>query len=75
VFSYIVVHHSVHPATDGLVPYNVAVVELDDCGGVVVTSNITDCTNDDLAVGMAVRLVWEQVDESLSLYRFSPATA
>ncbi len=75
VFSYIVVHHSVHPATDGLVPYNVAVVELDDCGGVVVTSNITDCPNDDLAVGMAVRLVWEQIDESLSLYRFSPSTA
>ena len=29
--------------------------------------------NDDLFAGMPVRLVWEQVDPSLSLYRFTPA--
>ncbi len=72
VFSYIVVHHSVHPATDTLVPYNVSVIALDDCGGVLVTSNVVDCANDDLYVGMPVRLVWDQVDPSLSLYRFTP---
>lgn len=73
IFSYTVVHHSVHPATEALVPYNVSVIELDDCGGVLVTSNVVDCTNDDLFAGMPVRLVWEQVDPSLSLYRFTPA--
>jgi len=72
VFSYIVVHHSVHPATADHVPYNVAVVQLDDCGGVFVTSNVIGCPNDGLRVGMRVRLVWEQVDASLSLYRFAP---
>jgi len=71
IFSYIVVHHSVHTATDAIVPYNVSVIELDDCGGVLVTSNVVDCSNDDLYVGMPVRLVWEQVDPSLSLYRFT----
>ncbi len=73
IFSYIVVHHSVHPATDAIVPYNVSVIELDDCGGVLVTSNVVDCSNDDLYVGMPVRVVWEQVDDSLSLYRFTRA--
>jgi uncharacterized OB-fold protein len=72
VFSYIVVHHSVHPATDELVPYNVAVVKLDDCGGMLVTSNVVDCANEDLYVGMPVRVVWERVAPSLSLYRFKP---
>ena len=72
IFSYIVVHHSVHSATDEVVPYNVSVVELDDCGSVLVTSNVVDCSNDDLHIGMPVRVVWEQVDDSLSLYRFTP---
>jgi uncharacterized OB-fold protein len=72
IFSYIVVHHSVYPATNAVVPYNVAVVELDDCGGVLVTSNVVGCPNDDLAVGMPLRLVWERVEESVWLYRFAP---
>jgi 3-oxo-4,17-pregnadiene-20-carboxyl-CoA hydratase alpha subunit len=72
VFSYIVVHHSVFPATNDVVPYNVSVIELDDCGGVLVTSNVVDCPNEALDVGTPVRLVWEQVDPSLSLYRFTP---
>jgi len=72
IFSFIVVHHSVFPATNDAVPYNVAVVELDDCGGVLVTSNVVDCPNDDLAVGMPVRLVWEPAREGLWLYRFAP---
>lgn len=72
IFSYIVVHHSVHPATESVVPYNVSVIELEDCGGVLVTSNVVDCANDDLYVGMPVRLVWEPVDQELSLYRFAP---
>jgi uncharacterized protein len=73
VFSYIVVHHSVYPATNAFVPYNVAVIQLDDCDGALVTSNVVDCPNDELSVGMPVRVVWEQVDDSLSLYRFTPS--
>jgi uncharacterized OB-fold protein len=73
IFSYIVVHRSVHPATDTLVPYNVVVIELDDCGSVRVTSNVVDCANEDLYVGMPVRLVWEQVDPTRALYRFTPS--
>ena len=72
VFSYTVVHHSVHPATDGSLPYNVAVIELDDCGHVFVTSNVVGCANDELRIGMPVRVVWDTVDDSFSLYRFAP---
>lgn len=72
IFSYTVAHHSVHPATQESVPYNVTVVELDDCGGVFVTSNVIRCSNDQLYIGMPVRLAWERVDPSLWLYRFEP---
>jgi uncharacterized OB-fold protein len=75
VFSFIVVHHSVFPATDAAVPFNVSVIQLDDCDGVLVTSNVVDCPNEDLSVGMPVRLAWERVDASLSLYRFRPERA
>jgi uncharacterized OB-fold protein len=75
VFSFIVVHHSVHPATNSSVPYNVAVIELDDCGGVLVTSNVIECENADVHVGMPVRITWEQVDSELSLYRFTPTAS
>ena len=72
IFSFIVVHHSVHPATDALVPYNVSVIQLDDCDGVLVTSNVVGCSNDDLHVDMPVKVTWEQVDPELWLYRFTP---
>jgi uncharacterized OB-fold protein len=72
VFSYIIVHHSVHAATDSVVPYNVAVIQLDDCGRVLVTSNVVGCSSEDLEVGMPVRVTWEEVSPSLSLYRFTP---
>jgi uncharacterized protein len=72
VFSYTIVHHSVHPSTHERVPYNVCVVELDDCGGVLVTSNVIGCADEDLRVGTPVELVWDRVTEDLWLYRFTP---
>lgn len=72
LFTYTVVHHSVHPATASSVPYNASVIELDDCGGVFVTSNVIGCANEDLRVGMPLRLVWEPVPPTLWLYRFTP---
>ena len=53
IFSYIVVHHPVHPATEPALPYNVSVIELEDCGGVHVTSNVVGCANEGPARGHA----------------------
>ena len=71
VFSYTIVHHSVHPASDERVPYNVSVIQLDDCGGVRVISNVVGCPNEEIAIGLPVRVTWEPVDPSLRLYRFT----
>lgn len=72
VFTYTIVHHSPHPVSRERLPYNVAVVELDDCDRVLLTSNVVSCPNDVLRVGLPVEVVWEDRSDGQSLYRFRP---
>ena len=71
VFTYTIVSHSVHAATKSTVPYNVVVVKLDDCGGMLVTSNVVDCQPEDVHVGMAVEVVFERADDEITIPRFT----
>ncbi len=70
VFTYTIVHHVSHPATRAAVPYNAVVVRLADCGGVKLVSNLVDCDNDDIHVGMLVELAWDDVTAEVTLPRF-----
>jgi uncharacterized OB-fold protein len=70
VYTYTIVTHSVHPATAGVVPYNVVVVQLDDCGGVLMPSNVLDCPPEDVHVGMAVEMAWERLSDEITFPRF-----
>jgi uncharacterized OB-fold protein len=60
----------VHPATKEAVPYNVVLVKLDDCGGVLVPGNLVDCPPEAVRVGMPVQVVFERVDDEISIPRF-----
>jgi uncharacterized OB-fold protein len=71
VYTYTIVTHPVHPATKAVVPYNVVVVKLDDCGGVLVPGNVVDCPPEDVHVGMAVEVVFERVDDEIAIPRFT----
>ncbi len=51
-------------------PYNAVIVQLRDCGGVRITSNLVDCSNDEVRIGMPVELVWEDVNDEVTLPRF-----
>lgn len=70
VYTYTIVTHPVHDATTAAVPYNVVVVELDDCGGVLVPSNVVDCAPEDVHVGMRVEVVFEPVTDEITIPRF-----
>jgi hypothetical protein len=70
VFTYTIVTHAAHAATAAAVPYNVVLVQLDDCGGVLVPSNVVDCPPDEVRVGMPVRVVFERVSEGVCIPRF-----
>lgn len=70
MFTYTFAHHCPHPVAKLRVPYNIVVVELEDCDNVLLTSNVIDCADEDLCVGLPVELVWEDRVDGRSLYRF-----
>ena len=72
VYTWTVVHRSVHPATEEAVPYNTVVVRLFDCGGAMITSNLLNVENDKIEAGMVVRVTWDDVSDECALARFEP---
>jgi uncharacterized OB-fold protein len=70
VFSWIVVHQSQHPAFNSDVPYNVAIIELEE--GPRLHTNIVDCANDRIYIGMPVEVTFERVSDDTALVKFRP---
>jgi len=50
------------------VPYAVVLVEMEE--GVRVVSNIVDVEPEDIFIGMPVEVVFDDIDEELTLYKF-----
>jgi uncharacterized OB-fold protein len=44
-------------------PFVVAIVELPEQAGLCLTTNVIDCPIQDVAIGMPVRVVFEQHDD------------
>jgi uncharacterized OB-fold protein len=74
VFTYTVIHHAADDSVAEAVPYNVVVVEFPDLAGVRLVSNVIDAAPDQLRVGMALRLVWEEGPNGQWLPRFARET-
>ena len=72
VSTFVVVRQPWFPAFAGDVPYNVAQVELEE--GPRLTSNLVGISNEDVAVGLEVEAVFEDLDEETTLPRFRPRT-
>ena len=72
VFSFVVFHRAYHPAWEDKVPYNVALIELDE--GPIMLSNVVDVDNAKLAVGFPVAVAFEAVDDELSIPVFKPVS-
>ena len=72
IYSFCVVHHVFHPGFAADVPYNVAIVELDEEAGLRMIANILDCPNEALYVGMPVEVTFED-REGYTLPQFRPA--
>ncbi|MEE8338290.1 MAG: Zn-ribbon domain-containing OB-fold protein [Dehalococcoidia bacterium] len=68
VYSYTVTHQPIHPALVDLVPHVAVLVELDE--GVRLTSNVVDCAPDEIEIGMAVEVVFEQINQEITLPKF-----
>ncbi len=72
VYTFAICHQAFSGFFRDKVPYNLALVELDDIPGIRMVSNIVGCANEDLYIGMPVEVVWEDITEEITLYFFQP---
>jgi uncharacterized OB-fold protein len=70
VFTFCIFHRPFHPAWKDDIPYNAAYVKLDE--GPLVITNIVECANEDIRIGMKVEVVFEDVTEEITLPKFRP---
>ena len=70
ISTWTVVHKAWFPAFAADVPYNVVQVELDE--GPRLTTTVVGLTIDQLAVGLAVEIDFDEVREGVTLPRFRP---
>ena len=75
LFTYAIMHQRYHPGFDPYLPYNVAVVELEE--GPRLNTNLVDIANEDIKVGMKVKVTFEVqgVHDGKEVYlpKFRPA--
>ncbi len=72
VYTYTIVHRPV--AADQELPFVIAVIALENAGGVRMMSNLVGIDPTDIRIGMPVELVWEDMSEDLAVPRFRPAS-
>ncbi len=65
-------HPPVLPSFADRVPFNVAVIELDE--GVRIIGNILETENADIHEGMPVEVTFEDVEDGVSLPQWRPVT-
>ncbi|HEY2255964.1 MAG TPA: Zn-ribbon domain-containing OB-fold protein [Variovorax sp.] len=68
VFSYVVFHRAYHPGFQADVPYNVALVQLEE--GPRLYTNIVGTPNDQVRIGDAVEVVFERATDEIAIPKF-----
>ena len=71
IYSFGVYHRVYHQGFRNDVPYVLAVVQLDE--GPRLVSNLVDCAPEESRCDMPVEVVFEDVTEDATLYKFRPA--
>ena len=72
LYSYTVTVQAFHPYFVDKVPYVLAVVELPEQAGLKLTTNIIDCPEEQLRIGMPVQVTFQEVGPGLTLPLFRP---
>jgi uncharacterized protein len=71
LYSFVIMHQLYDEAFAAEIPYNIAVVETEE--GVRLTSQVVDCDNGALAIGMALAVVFERLSDAVAIPKFRPA--
>jgi uncharacterized protein len=76
VCSFVVVHYVSVPAFADDIPYVIAHITMDGTDSqVILTSNVIDCPWETVKVGMAVRVVYDDVKPEYTLPKFRPVAS
>ncbi len=70
VYTYTTVHRAIAAGQE--LPFVIAVIELEDAGGVRIISNLVAADLEEIEIGLPVELVWEDMSEDLAIPRFRP---
>jgi uncharacterized OB-fold protein len=70
IFSFNVMHQVYHPGFAAEVPYAVVIVQLAE--GAKMISNLVGVAPHDIRIGMAVRVVFDDVTDQVTLPKFAP---
>jgi uncharacterized protein len=73
LYTFTVAMQSFHPYFDPMIPLILAVVELVEQPGLKLVTNLFECTEADLSIGMDVEVLFQDVNEDLTLPQFRPA--
>ena len=68
IYTYTIVHRPI--AAGQQLPFVIAVVALEDSGGVRMISNVVDARPEEIGIGSRVALVWEDMSAELAIPRF-----
>ena len=72
IYTYTTVHRPVAAGQE--LPFVIAVIALEDAGGVRMISNLVGAAPDDVRIGAPVELVWEDMSGDLAIPRFRLAS-
>jgi uncharacterized OB-fold protein len=70
LYSFVIMHQLYDEAFAADIPYNIAVVETEE--GVRLTSQVVECPNAALEIGMALEVVFEQLSDTVAVPKFRP---
>jgi uncharacterized OB-fold protein len=71
IYSYTTVTRAIFPEMESSIPYVPALVELPDAGNLRLITNIVGVPIDQITVGAAVEVVWEDRSDGASVPRFT----
>ncbi|MCU1401497.1 MAG: hypothetical protein JWN62_4606 [Acidimicrobiales bacterium] len=70
LYTYAIAVHQYHPALAHRGEYVIALVELPEQDGLRFLSNVVDCPEDELEIGMPLELVFEEITPGMLLPMF-----
>ena len=70
IHSFVVVRHAAHPLVESWVPYNIALIDLEE--GPRIVGTVRGIANEEIAVGMPVQVAFEDVTDTFTLPIYLP---